>query len=167
MRQWIWRIKVVWVSRTPLAGHIFMWLVIFCNKFFVFFMPWFIKPNRTILARESSPFANTKSSRTKDCQKILLDMLNQSSCNLVNVTLSRRSSYCHSSFHLWMILVATCLLKWFDAPARPYQDVRSKRRQSFFEQFRTESAAARLSQELFRKRKLAWEGREKIFVVRE
>ena len=93
-------------------------------------------------------------------------MLKQSSCCWVYV-LSRRSSYCHSSPHLWMRLVAIFPLKWCDVLALLYLDVRSKRHQSFFEQPRTESAAGRLSQELFRIRTLAWEGREMLWVLEE
>ncbi len=48
---------------------------------------------KTIHARESSLFVNTKGSRPKDCQKILLDMLKQSSCNRVNGTLSRTPTH--------------------------------------------------------------------------
>ncbi len=80
--------KVLWVFRALLAGHIFMWLVIFCKKLSCIFLPWVMKPTRTIHARESGLFANMKDSRPKDCQKILLDMLNQSSCNRVDGTLS-------------------------------------------------------------------------------
>ncbi len=80
--------KFLCVSRAPLDGHIFMWLVIFCKKLSCIFLPWVMKPTRTIHARESGLFANMKDSRPKDCQKILLDMLNQSSCNRVDGTLS-------------------------------------------------------------------------------